>query len=334
MHEVSIEPICRYSFDTQKVVTDYPPHLHNANKKLVYSIACPTGCTHNGRMVFSHWRSMPLPQSFSAASYPTEIEAREDLFGYEPTSEGSGIVEWYLNFADPDPFCAYGGPLLAQDEMQVAEHPALGSLREALLDSNIALWTEQEGEPTPVLIMGVERCCAIATEPNASQGRPQGLYGNNFARASAEAIERATTPIRPPTITNIIAMAAPSGGSGIYSLEQIDFILRTAFTGFSAARIESSRTLTQPPFMVVHTGFWGCGAFGGNRILMALLQLLAAHLARVDRLVFHHLIDHNAFSDALRIFKDLTSGGEQLQIAKLLTGVHAMGFQWGFSNGT
>jgi hypothetical protein len=26
---------------------------------------------------------------------------------------------------------------------------------------------------------------------------------------------------------------------------------------------------------IFHTGFWDCGAYGGNRVLMALLQLLA-----------------------------------------------------------
>lgn len=39
--------------------------------------------------------------------------------------------------------------------------------------------------------------------------------------------------------------------------------------------------------MVVHTGNWGTGAFGGNRILMATIQLLASQVAQVDELVFH-----------------------------------------------
>jgi Poly (ADP-ribose) glycohydrolase (PARG) len=39
--------------------------------------------------------------------------------------------------------------------------------------------------------------------------------------------------------------------------------------------------------VAVHTGYWGCGAFGGNRVLMALLQVLAAGSAGLDQLVFH-----------------------------------------------
>ncbi len=40
--------------------------------------------------------------------------------------------EWWVNFADPHLFVAYGSSLFAQDEIQVAEHPSLGHLREAL----------------------------------------------------------------------------------------------------------------------------------------------------------------------------------------------------------
>jgi hypothetical protein len=39
---------------------------------------------------------------------------------------------WHVNFADPQLFVAYGSQLLAQDELQAAEHPLLGSIREAL----------------------------------------------------------------------------------------------------------------------------------------------------------------------------------------------------------
>ncbi|KYC42450.1 hypothetical protein WA1_21025 [Scytonema hofmannii PCC 7110] len=140
----------------------------------------------------------------------TKFEERYGYFEYEPSKEKNNEVEWYLNFAHLDLFCAYSSPLFAQDEMQVAEHPALGSVREALLDEGIEPVTVEAGEPTPILIRGVERRCAIATNANVEQARPYRLYGNNFARATAEAIELATKPLNPPTVTNIIAMEAPS----------------------------------------------------------------------------------------------------------------------------
>jgi hypothetical protein len=38
--------------------------------------------------------------------------------------------------------------------------------------------------------------------------------------------------------------------------------------------------------VTVCTGFWGCGAFGGNRTVMTALQLLAARKAGVARVRF------------------------------------------------
>jgi hypothetical protein len=246
------------------------------------------------------------------------------------------VVEWYLNFAHHDLFVAYGGPLFAQDEMQVAEHPMLGSLREALLASDIAPLTVENGEPTPILIMGVERRCEVATDRNATEGRPFGLYGNNFAAASPEAIEAATRPIDPPTHTNLIAMEAPYLGSGRYTFQEIFFILRTAYTGFLAARLESDRSRERRPSVVVHTGFWGCGAYGGNRILLPALQLLAARLSGLDRLVFHTFDEAGSkdFAEALHLVgNDLLAGDEDRTVGDLLARLEGMGFEWGVSDG-
>src|SRR5262245_38178736 len=226
------ELIARHTFDTGRLVGDYPAVWQNANKRLVHQIACPAGCVHSGQLVFSRWKALSLPDCLDL-NHATVLEARQDVFGYEPTPTGAKVVEWYLNFAHWDLFCSYGGGLFAQDEMQVAEHPALGSLREALLALNIPPFTVDINEPTPILIQGAERRVAVATDDNAAEGRPGGLYGNRFAAASAEAIERACRVIEPPTVTNVIAMEAPVG-SGVYSQDEIVFVLRTACTGFSA----------------------------------------------------------------------------------------------------
>ncbi len=58
----------------------------------------------------------------------------------------------------------------------------------------------------------------------------------------------------------------------------------TAYTGFRAAVCESE---DRPA--IVHTGFWGCGAFGGNRRLMPMLQAMVATVAGMQRLVCHAL---------------------------------------------
>ncbi len=87
----------------------------------------------------------------------------------------------------------------------------------------------------------------------------------------------ATTFIDPPTFSNIVAMEAPPGGHGPYTRDEIEDILATAFIGFSACRLESGSVGA-----IVHTGNWGTGAYGGDRVLMALLQLIAARLAGLD----------------------------------------------------
>jgi len=219
--------------------------------------------------------------------------------------------------------------------MQVAEHPALASLREALLSRQINPLTVEHGKPTPILIRGVERRCAIATNPDSEQGRPFGLYGNNFAKANPAAIRIATTPLNPPTITNIIAMEAPTGGYDSYSYAEIKYVLTAAFTGFLAARIESQLEVPEP-IVIVHTGFWGCGAYGGNRVLMALLQLLAARLAEIDLLVFH--TGDSSRSKALAaaehiLNQELATGNENTTMSDWLRKICNMKFQWGVSDG-
>jgi hypothetical protein len=63
--------------------------------------------------------------------------------------------------------------------------------------------------------------------------------------------------------------------------------------------------------VVVHTGFWGCGAFGGNRVLMALLQAIAAQLASLEVLVFYTFDSGGtqALETALSTLRDLAPGG-------------------------
>jgi len=144
---------------------------------------------------------------FDLSARACTVAIREDFYDYVPVA--AGAVEWHVNFADRHLFGFYGSSLLAQDEMQVTEHPVLASLKEAL-DANgrPGLTIDGDDRPTPVLVTGAERCCQIATEPNRAEGRPAGLYGNAFGRAREDVVRRATKRIDPPTITNVIAMAA------------------------------------------------------------------------------------------------------------------------------
>ncbi|MBI4493235.1 MAG: hypothetical protein HY690_10640 [Chloroflexi bacterium] len=330
------ELIERYQFETQQLMMEHPPIWRHRNKQIVFEIACPPGSTHRGRLDYSRWRAMRLPLNVDAPASTRRVAGRAGFYDYVPALDVPGAVEWHVNFADPHLFVAYGSSLFAQDEMQVAEHPSLGALKEALDARGISAVTVENRKPTPVLVMGVERRCRVATDPNVLEGRPRGLYGNQFVRADAEAVIRATTRLDPPTITNLIAMAAPSGGYGRYSVHEIEHVLVTAFTAFRAAVLESTRCRGAGCPVVIHTGFWGCGAFGGNRVLMATLQVLAAEMAGVDGLVFH--TGDGAGAEALEkarsvIEVDLASG-PAARLAELIARIASSGFEWGVSDGT
>jgi len=317
------------AIDAGRLMRDHPPRLHHPHKRLVFDVACPPGVTHTGELNCSRWSPAPLPAEWRPSESQTSIEFRSGFYDYRPALGGADVVEWHVNFADPDLFFAHGGPLFAQDEIQTAEHPALGALREALLARGLAAATVEGGQPTPVLVRGVERRCRVATDRNPTEGRPDGLYGNAFARASADVVRRATSRIDPPTITNIIAMAAPAHGKGRYSHAEIEYILTTAFTGFSAAARESAAAPA-----VVHTGFWGCGAFGGNRVLMTLLQLVAARMAGIRVLVFHAAgePERAVFDRAAAVLADELES-ETSTTGPLIQRIADLGFEWGQSDG-
>ena len=324
-----MEPLYRVSYPVAEVSRAYPPTLRNRNKQIVYDIACPLGTVSDGTITAARWAALSLPARVPAIVPSCEVRA--DFFAYEPAQPDT--VPWYLNFANVDMFAYYGGGLLAQDELQVAEHPCLASLRHALLHDNLSTLTVESGRPTPILIMGAQRRVSLATDPNAAEFRPSGLYGNAFGRAPEDAIRMAARRLDPPTNTNIIAMEAPASGAGEYTRDQIHFILATAYTGLQAARIESTVDGSPNIQVVIHTGFWGCGAYGGNRILMTALQILAARLSGIGRLVFH-TGDRKGlaqFQDAQKLLSDLYS--QTTTTDDLILRLYDRGYRWGTGDG-
>jgi hypothetical protein len=329
------EPLERLVFDAERLMVEHPPIWRHRNKLTVYDVSCPAGSVHRGQLRYSRWPTMAYPERVQIGVFSRLVEAREDVYDYSPAPGADETVEWHVNFADRHLFVAYGSSLLAQDELQVAEHPALGSLREALVAGGHTATTISDSRPTPILVMGVERRCRLALDRNAEEGRPEGLYGNAFARASEDAVRRATRPLDPPTVTNIVAMAAPSGGYGRYERKTIEAILATAYTGFRAAALETARSQAKASRVLVHTGFWGCGAFGGHRVLMTLLQILAAGMARLDGLIFH-TVDSSGSSklgEARRTIDHLLGLGATVETRHVIDLICEAGFEWGVSDG-
>jgi len=124
-------------------------------------------------------------------------------------------------------------------------------------------------------------------------------------------------------------------GNGEYQRSQIESVLVTAYTGFAAAVAESHR-MWPGAKVEVRTGFWGCGAFGGNRRAMTLLQLLAARLAGIDRLLFY-VFDDAGMSNFLRGAADLLRVLSRFRPAEpvgtVIDRIADLGYEWGVSDG-
>merc|ERR1719473_652325 len=123
---------------------------------------------------------------------------------------------------------------------------------------------------------------------------PHGLYGNRFATAKGDDVLAQITIFDSPRPSNILAIEAPKPSRGSHTHGQITDILITAYSGFSAARsVSVERAVgsgSQVPAVRVHSGHWGCGAYGGNKPLMAILQVIAAQLTGVE-------LSYHAFDD-------------------------------------
>ena len=319
------------SIDGESLFKEYPPIWHDDNKLIVFEIAKSSGYPFNGKISYKRWPQFELPKRIIYDN-KLKFSAHPEVFKYAEQKDPK-IVDWHLNFADPDLFVAYGSELLAQDEIQVAEHPILGSIREMLVSNNrYAETVDDDGKPTPVTITGAQRRCVIDTQPNPKIGCPDGIYGNAFEIATEEQVRASTRTISPPTISNILAISAPSGGSGYYTVEDMLKVLNTAYTGFSCARKESEKLVPENPKTLIHTGFWGCGAFGGNRILMTILQCVAADLAKVD-LEFWAVNDSGVkvAEEAYNLYKSI--GHAEGNVYSILEKLEAKKFQWGESDG-
>jgi hypothetical protein len=251
-----------------------------------------------------------------------KIDQEFGSYKYLPNLEKDQTTHWHVNFSDPYLFGFAAGPAFAQDEIQVAEHPALVSVGTAIEKKDHGaerlLRSTVEGSlASPILLEGVPRFCAIDTE---------GIYGLLFRDAWEDTIREKVARLTPPTESNILALSAPQGTRGAkYSEELIERIFRTAFSGFRGTVLASAE-------VTVHTGFWGCGAFGNNRQLMTAIQLLAAGSAGVEKLVFW--IPNSAFlahfQVGLEIAREL-AGFETKRAVKELAG---RGYTFAQGNGT
>jgi len=324
--------LIKKEYKSDELISKHPPKLFSQKKKLLTKFSLNPEIPHQSKVTFSKYKSFTLPKTLKPK---TKLIMKEDSFDYK-SLEVENSVEWHINFADFNLFGFYGGSLFAQDEIQVAEHPILASIKEELtstMNGDIIkgpYTATKTGIATPCLVKGAERRISVELEPNESKNRPIGLYGNNFRMATDDAIKSAITVYDPPTISNIIGIEAPKPSSGEYTRSQISNILVTAYSGFLSAKYETILE-NEDSKTIIHTGNWGTGAYGGHKELMAILQILAAQLASIDILVYHTF--QNQYSDAYEKGEKFLSTLEETDVNKIIQILEDRHYRWGQSDG-
>lgn len=263
----------------------------------------------------------------------TKFKDDAGYFNYAADQSNDERYVWWMNFADPKLFGYYGGPMFAQDEIQVFEHPILGSIREYLLDGTeegmkpwaLTLRDGQPHTPTPYLIEQAPQWQKVDTTPRLPLGGMGMIYGHNFSTAPDEEVEAGIKVVDEDIRNNIMACSAIVG-SGQYSYEDIEIQFKTLLCAFKSAKEISTEKGKK---CVIHGGMWGCGAFGGNPELMLFLQICAAGVCGVDELVLH-AVDDDAYEDALDMYLDMN---DEMSLDGIIMMLYDNEYYWGQSDG-
>jgi poly(ADP-ribose) glycohydrolase len=117
---------------------------------------------------------------------------------------------------------------------------------------------------------------------------------------------------------DLVDHAHPNGGENIPDLMPgyLHRELVKAYTAFCSHRYRNTRK----PYPFVTTGLWGCGAFGGNRQVKAIIQWYAASIANIPEL--RYVLggaEQEVFGDELKRFVDRVAEhtGRELEPRKL-----------------
>jgi len=126
-------------------------------------------------------------------------------------------------------------------------------------------------------------------------------------------------------MSNILALSALEPRYGRYTTGQIQGLFETALTGLRAIVLASNGAAT------LHTGHWGCGAFGGNKGFVAAVQLLAAGTAGVKEVCYwncHPELDRSALMHGIAVAKLL----QEKPVGEVCGLLESAAYSWGDAN--
>jgi len=347
---LQFNPLLQHSFTWQEL-TNAKHKFVNSHKKMLLNRMellwknADDNLLINEKVTISKWAPPMIKNSFEfpfkSSTSKQYILADIMPFGFSTIDEDIkeeepnitvDDYEWYhLNFADSILFGFYAGSLLAHDELQCLEMPFLAFTREAMLrDDNLktqATTQDKHGGPTPVIVQNVPHLGTLDLK-NGS------LYGNKFRIASSDVVNDAFTvesSLKSAPKANIIAISSLRCKSGEYKESQIRYLLESCIAAFGGARA----TLNNSKKLAIHTGFLGCGAFGGHKVLMCLIQIVAATICNVDYLCIN-VVDKNGMSfatEAYKLYNNDFKSKETWNFSEIVKQLVSYGFKWGQSDG-
>ena len=313
------------SVGCQDLIRDYLPTYGPQRKQKAFEAALERHKIDTGEITVTHVMSNQTEMASAVfEKKPFLLTLDKDFYDYTKAREDEDV--WFVNFADPTLFVAYDSDLFAQDEIQTLEMPLLAAFKKYIEFRSIggfAPLTNAYGNPTPYLFKGVPYWISVNTSPVLKDGNIESIYGNNFMDASDEAIEAGIRTFEGDLRCNVFAISAPVGGYGRYSEEELTELMKTLICSYSAVREQAKGKV------VIHSGNWGCGAFGGNRELMYLAQMYAASVCGIDELVMH-AVDEEVLERANSLYEYMD---KKMKFADVVAFLHSRKYEWGEGDG-
>lgn len=337
-----VKSVFSIQFEKESLSTLTSPNMkfESKRKEFLYELVKQDYTGHKSLITVTKYRETGVPV-FLNPFKRTEIAGEMNSYTYKVWDvEKAKIIPYYVNFSDEHLFAFGLGDLFAQDEIQNAEHGFVPSMiRKALEMIQV---TNSKYRPvtkgTPFTVRNLDAICNMDTTK---------IYGWNLIDASEKDVREAVAKDRfnkgcsgpvakfqnPYPVTNLICMLAPTSGydGKPYQRDELINILRTAYTAFRAAVLESEILGAD---CCIHTGNWGTGAFGNNPELIAILQMLAANLAGVKQL-YYHTFDkekHASFLLGETFFNKTFLG--VVSTSDFIEKIHAKKYTWCRGDGT
>ncbi|MES2272599.1 MAG: hypothetical protein V4487_00205 [Chlamydiota bacterium] len=318
------------------LLQEHPPQFTNHNKAHAYAeLTAGRGLVENEIRVekFSAPRSFEKIRKTPLFSGDAPVVlAQPGTFFYPP-----GEHHWTANFGDQNVFFGCLGPLLAQDEQQVLEHPALSHFYSLIKKNeqhmNIRPFVHLSASGDALLIEGAKRYGELDTStPIEGLGN---IYGNHFARASEAQINQALLRFEQIQESKLFVFCAPNISANLegqpYQEDTLRELFLSAFTAFKAIGHKD-------PNAIIHTGNWGCGAFGNDPKTVALLQLAAAHFSGIRRLEYYPLGHAPALASAQGLLAQIQQNNPAMTVEGFLhhltLNAAQYGLRYGRGNGT